>query len=202
MVQVPATGTVQSRRLLQVMACELGRFELNLEISACDFVSGCFAEWYDSRFGLDRGFEDFYVVAGWFFVSESAELTQSSYSAIRAMGLCVFTGSRAVPTNLSVSSFVGNECSESWLVELEALQKKRLTMLTSPLRRSLERGFWGQQCLRFPDAWRKCFQKKNPPGVHIFGGRAAHGSRGEVTGDVISMVRFLVEPGMMRIRLK
>ena len=105
-VQVPATGTVQSRRLLQVMACELGRFEPNLEISACDFVSGCFAEWYDSRFGLDRGFEDFYVVAGWFFESESAELTQSSCSAIRTMGLCVFTGSRAVPTDLSVSSFV------------------------------------------------------------------------------------------------
>ena len=85
-------------------------------------------------------------------------------------------------------------------MELEALQKKRLTMLTSPLRRSLEKASGVNSACGSRMLGGNVL--KNPPGVRIFGGRAAHGSRGEVTGDVISMVRFLVEPGMMRIRFE
>ena len=40
------------------------------------------------------------------FESESAELTLSSCFAIRAMELYVFIGSRAVPTDLVIGSFI------------------------------------------------------------------------------------------------
>ena len=66
-------------------------------------------------------------------------------------------------------------------MELEALQKKRLTMLTSPLRRSLEEASGVNSACDSRLLGGNVF--KNPPGVRIFGGRAAHGSRGEVTGE-------------------
>ena len=140
-VQVPATGTVQSRRLLQVTACELGRFEPNLEISACDFVSGCFAEWYDSRFGLGRGFENFYVEVSWFFGTIRLHWKSGCTDGLECEFVCLRRVLRVIARGAG------------------GFAEEKVNYVDFAFATLFGESFWGQQCLRFPDAWRKCFEK-------------------------------------------